>query len=101
MDIKTYLNFDLEVQRVGRGYQIQVNSPGGEAKATFRMPMSDLALENFILRVGPTRRVVRRIDAPQVAEAKEFGKRLFDAVFDGEVRSCLRGSVDAATNQDA
>lgn len=95
-----YLDFDLLIQREGEGYRAQVvDSPAGQAASKFKMPFSDLELENFLLRVGRTRRGVRRIDSPEVKAAKSFGERLFAAVFDGEVRGCLRSSLDEAGRQ--
>jgi len=34
-------------------------------------------------------------------EAKAFGGRLFQAVFSGDVRGCLRSSLDEASRQEA
>jgi len=97
-----YLDFDLLIERVGNKYQARVlNSPAGQAGATFRLPFSDLELENFLLRVGRTRRGVRRLESPEMEAAKTFGGRLFDAVFTDEVRACLRSSLDEASRQRA
>jgi hypothetical protein len=97
-----YLDFDLLIQRAGAGYRAQVvNSPAGQAVSPFSMPFSDLELENFLLRIGRPRQDVRRIDSPEVAAAKSFGERLFATVFEGEVRGCLRSSLDEASRQDA
>ncbi len=97
-----YLDFDLLIERAGNKYQARVlNSPAGQASATFRLPFSDLELENFLLRVGRTRRGVRRLESPEMEAAKTFGGKLFDAVFADEVRACLRSSLDEASRQDA
>ena len=96
-----YLDFDLEIERAAQGYRVEVNSPAGQASHTFSLPFSDLELENFLLRIGHPRRNVRRIDAPEVEAAKTFGARLFDVVFDDEVRACLRSSIEDAERQGA
>ena len=97
-----YLDLDLVVERSGDGYVARVfNSPGGQASASFTLPFSDLELENFLLRVGRSRRTVRRAESPEMAAAKVFGGRLFDAVFAGDVRGCLRSSLDEARRQNA
>ena len=43
-----------------------------------------------------TRRGVRRLGSPELEAARVFGGQLFEAVFAGEVRGCLRSSLDAA-----
>jgi hypothetical protein len=97
-----YLDFDLRIERSAKGFRTRVlNSPSGQATAQFVPPLSDLELENFVLRVGRTRRGVRRIDSPEMEAAKTFGGRLFEAVFDDEVQSCLRSSLDKASLQGA
>jgi len=65
----SYLDFDLVIEKVEGRYRAQVNSPAGQASATFDPPFSDLELENFLLRVGRTRLATRRIDAPEVKAA--------------------------------
>ncbi len=97
-----YLDFDLLIERAEEGYTARVlNSPGGQASADFSLPFSELELENFLLRVGRTRRGVRRLESPEMEAAKSFGGRLFDAVFGGEARGCLRSSLDEASRQEA
>jgi hypothetical protein len=73
---KGYLDFDLLIERGAEGYIARVlNSPAGQAAAGFRLPFSKLQLENFLLRVGRTRRGVRRLDSPEMEAAKVFGAR--------------------------
>jgi tetratricopeptide (TPR) repeat protein len=97
-----YLDFDLLLERAEAGYTARVlDSPSGRAVAGFRLPFSDLELENFVLRVGRTRRGVRRLESPEMQVAKAFGGRLFQAVFSGDVRGCLRSSLDEAGRQGA
>src|SRR5262245_60401620 len=95
-----YLDFDLIIERSGDGYTARVfNSPAGQATAAFREPFSDLEIENFLLRVGRSRPTVRRIESPEMASAKAFGGKLFNEVFAGDVRGCLRSSIDEAGRQ--
>ncbi len=99
---RIYSDFDLLIQRTPEGYRAQVlTSPAGQAAAFFTLPFSDLELENFLLRVGRPRGGTRRIDSPEVRAAKTFGERLFSAVFNGDVRGCLRSSIDEAERQGA
>lgn len=102
----TYLNFDLLIERTGTGYRTQVlNSPAGQAAVDFSLPFSGLELENFLLRAGRVIRNgvgdVRRPERPEMEVAETFGGRLFEAVFDDEVRGCLRSSLDEAGQQGA
>ena len=95
-----YLNFDLQIERVGQGYRAHVlDSPAGQASHDFALPFSDLELENFVLRMSRTRRGVRRLGSPELEAARAFGGQLFEAVFAGEVRGCLRSSLDAVSGE--
>jgi hypothetical protein len=95
-----YLDFDLAIEPSGDGFVARVlGSPSGEATADFSAPFSDLEIENFLLRMGRTRGTVRRIESPEMASAKLFGGRLFNSVFAGDVRGCLRSSIDEANRQ--
>jgi len=100
-DLK-YIDFDVAIEPAGHGFTARVfNSPVGQAASTFSAPFSDLEIENFLLRVGRSRHAVRRIESPEMVSAKQFGGRLFDQVFAGEVRGCLRSSLDEASRQGA
>ena len=95
-----YLDFDLVIEPTANGFTARVfNSPGGQASAEFSAPFSDLEVENFLLRIGRSRHTVRRIESPEMTNAKLFGGRLFDSVFTGDVRGCLRSSIDEANRQ--
>jgi outer membrane protein assembly factor BamD (BamD/ComL family) len=96
-----YLDFDLSLEKTGAGsYRARVlASPAGMARAEFTLPFSPIELENFILKVGRTRRGVRRLESPEMEAAKEFGGRLFKSVFTDEVQSVLRQSLDQTRQQ--
>jgi uncharacterized RDD family membrane protein YckC len=97
----SYLDFDLEIERNGQSYRARVaSSPAGEAFVDFTMPLSPLEIENFQLRISRPRGSVRRVDTQEMASAKEFGGRLFNAVFAGEIQGLLRSSMDEARRQD-
>jgi len=86
----TYLDFDLQIEHTAAGFRVDVNCPAGQATSTFTLPFSDLELENFLLRLGQSRRTMRRVDSPEIEAAKQFGARLFDSVFADEVREPYR-----------
>jgi hypothetical protein len=101
MDQINYSDFDLLIEACLGGYRARVlESPGGEGVNEFRLPFSDLEIENLLLRMGRARRGMRRIDSPALEAAKTFGARLFDAVFAGDVKTCFDASIDAAERED-
>jgi hypothetical protein len=93
----TYADFDLLIERGNEGtYRARVlGSPAGETRpVAVTMPFSDLELENFLLRIGrPRREATRGESSPEAAAVREFGGRLFDAVFRDELRSALARSI--------
>ena len=97
----TYKDFDLLVERQPDGLHARVlRSPAGVASVGFRLPFSDVEVENLLLRVGRARRIVRRADSSELQAAKTFGAALFHAVFSGEVEDCFRRSYDETKRSD-
>ena len=96
-----YLDFDLQIERLGEKYRVRVlDSPSGQTTGEFVLPFSELELENFLLRMGRARRRVRRLESPETQAAKTVGGQLFDALFSGEVRDALLSSLREAQRQD-
>ncbi|ADB74826.1 CHAT domain-containing protein [Geodermatophilus obscurus] len=104
MTERTYLDFDVLVEPASAtSYRARVlHSPVGETRPVpVTVPFSDLELENFLLRIGrPRRYLVRSEDAPEATAVRDFGGRLFDAVFRDQVRSALTASLDQAEGRD-
>lgn len=95
-----YLNFDVSIERHADGYQATVlDAPAGEATARFTVPFSDLEVENFLLRMGRPQSGMRRIDSPEVQATKEFGGKLFRALFDDAMYVALNKSLETAGRQ--
>jgi hypothetical protein len=99
-----YEDFDLKVERAERQYRALVQrSPAGEGSATFAPPFSDETLG--LLRAKITEAVAeneqRRPDQLKVVLefARQFGGRLFEAVFQGEVLSLIRTSLSITTSK--
>jgi len=90
-----YEDFELEITPLTEGrYRAQViASPAGEASAEFRLPFSEMEIENLVLKIGRRRAGVRRIDSPEMQAAEIFGRRLFEGVFQEGVRDCLTSSL--------
>ena len=96
-----YKDFDLLLERAPKGFRAQVlTSPAGQASVEFQLPFSDVELENCLLKLGRTTRVVRRIESNEMTTAKSFGGALFNAVFAGDVRACLRSAADEAKREN-
>lgn len=91
-----YLDLELLITRAGEGYRARIiDSPGGQAASDFMLPFADAELRDFR----------RRLERPRYAEgqleaARDFGGRLFDAVFEGEMLGCLRASIVRAASED-
>jgi WD40 repeat protein len=102
MAVLQYLDFDLQIERTGKNrYRVRVlSSPAGQASGEFKLPFSELELENFLLRIGRPRRGVRRLESPEMETAKEFGGKLFRSLFNDELLSALRSSLDDADKQE-
>jgi outer membrane protein assembly factor BamD (BamD/ComL family) len=97
----SYFNFDLILERVGEKYRARVfDSPAGQASAEFKLPFSELELENFVLRMGRPRSGVRRVDSTEMEAVKGCGERLFRAVFTDDVYACFLRSRDAAREEE-
>ncbi len=101
MSTMSYLNFDLQIEASGATYKARVvNSPGGEAEADFQQPLSGPDREQFLAQLG----LLRQGQAEALTQlndlAKTFGKRLFDAVFTGEILGCFQRSVECAKQKE-
>src|SRR3712207_6046844 len=100
----TYVDFDLLVEPgEDDGYRARVlNSPVGETRPVpVALPFSDLELENFLLRIGrPRRQTIRGEGTPEAAAVREFGSRLFDAVFTDRVRRALTRSLPQVAGRE-
>jgi hypothetical protein len=93
----TYQDFDLLIERGLRGkYRARVlRSPAGESKPVqFTVPFSPVELENFVLRIGRPRRSTRGPGRPESAPLKDFGGKLYGAVFQDELRDVLLRSLN-------
>lgn len=97
-----YEDLELLFEQDGPSYQARViRSPTGETpEQPFEAPFEDLELENLVLSLQRTRGRARRIDAPDTERIKKFGGDLYEALFQGELKVCLRRSMDAAESRD-
>src|SRR6187401_3561981 len=94
-----YDNFDLLLERVHDHYEAKViRSPVGETPTRmFDVPVSDLELRNLVLELRHAPDLARRLvpeQAPTGDLVRDIGSRLFDAIFQGQMLSCLHRSID-------
>jgi hypothetical protein len=93
-----YAEFRLRIEKgsTPRSYRVEASGLGGDAPGKFKVPFSETELENFVLKVGRTRRGVRRIESPEMELARSFGGRLFKSVMQGQVADLYRGAFSEA-----
>jgi pSer/pThr/pTyr-binding forkhead associated (FHA) protein len=102
MPTRKYMDFDLLIEPAKDGYRVRVlQSPAGNASKEFTLPFSKLEIENYILKLGAPRRGIRRVETQEVEAAKEFGGKLYSTVFNDDIQSTLRSSLDEAGAQGA
>ena len=97
-----YLDFDVAIVPRGRGYTAQVLcAPAELASAPFTLPFAAADLAQFMIAVGPPRVPSRRLvpAGARVADVREYGQRLGDALLSGAVGTSLRNSLAAANGQ--
>ena len=87
MTIIKYVDFDVRIEKAGNEYRVHANSMAGEANGQFKLPSLDSELNRIIRSLGHIRSAVRRIESPENLAARNFGTKLFNTVFAGEIRS--------------
>lgn len=94
-----YLDFDMAIEKAANGYSVRVvDSPAGQASASFVLPFAATELAQFMVAVGPPRMPSRRLMpvAARVTDVREYGQKLNDALFAGPVASAFTLSLDRA-----
>ena len=85
-----YVNFDLLIEPREDSYVARViESPGGEGVVNFSIPFTRIEIEQLMERIGDP----HRSEMEFRTAAREFGARLFDAVFKDDVYTCLAVSL--------
>lgn len=75
------------------------SATAGEASSVFTPPFSETELENFVLKVGLTRRGVRKINSTEWRAAQIFGQKLFTTLFSDDIRSTFFASRNDALRE--
>jgi CHAT domain-containing protein len=100
--IPDYDELKLRIEPGGEtSYRVLAFGPDGStAQAIFAIPFQDYELDNFVLRVGQPRRSVRAFRASEMEEAKRLGSKLFESLFQGDVREIYRAARSVADSKD-
>lgn len=100
MPITEYLVFDLLVEKTGDAYRARVvDSPVGQANTNFALPFTASELESFLARVGRRAQITGSGLKPE-EWLKQFGGKIFAAVFHDEVLTSYRRSRDQAEREN-
>ncbi len=100
MEAKTYSDFDLRFTREGEGYRAEIMaSPGGTGGHAFQLDFKEHEIENYLLRIGDRRSGMRSAASPESTAAREFGSRLFEMVFQGDLKFAFRASLEATRSE--
>lgn len=101
MGANTFLDFDLLIELQNSGFRARISkSPVGEGAHDFSLPFSPQDLDAVFALFG---RTAPNAPRPQRASdlAREFGMRLYDAVFAEQIKSSYLSSAQFAATQNA
>ena len=101
---RDYLDFEVSIEAGATGQVARVTlSPAGTGQTPFVLPFTPVELAQFMTAVGPPRVTSRRLVPAQarVTDVRDYGRRLGDALFSGEVGQLFRTSLGDAKHQGA
>ncbi len=88
----SYLDFDVLLERAESGYRSRLlNSPAGQATASFTLPLPDPQVESLLALLRGHNR-----DADPITVVQSAGQRLFLAAFSGDVGARLGAARNVA-----
>lgn len=93
-------DFELAIMAQDEGYAVSVRSPGGQAGSDFGLPFSQPEVEDFLLKLGHSYGM-GGAHTPDVELAKDFGGRLFNALFHDQVSAQFRRSLSLVQREAA
>ena len=105
-DIPRYFDFDLLISPSGQAgdYIARVlRAPTGDTgPVQVRNPFSDVEFDDFLQRIGrPRHRGTSGFGSPDADAVRDFGSRLFAAVFHDQIAIAHSTSLDYVESQDA
>lgn len=93
-----YANLELHFERTATGYRSRVTTPAGEGQGEFAAPFSETEVDAFFRQIGESlnaREISLSASNPAVPPEifQQLGQKLFDTVFQGDVRDLLERSL--------
>jgi hypothetical protein len=94
-----YLELRARVEATSPGlYRVFLSGPAGDASGVLQLPFADYEVENFVLRLSRGRSRVRRAASPETTLVRDFGSRLFQALFQGRLHAVYLASRSEANS---
>jgi len=100
VDGRAGFDFELVIAPQGEGYAVSVRSPGGRIGGDFFAPVSGPEVENLLVELGRSHGIGGE-QASGVELAKDFGGRLFNALFHDQTLVQYRHSLNLAHREGA
>jgi hypothetical protein len=92
--VTDYREFRLSISGPIDGrYAVMSSGPGGDARGELVLPFNADQLENFVLKLGRSRRGTRKLESSETEAARQFGASLFDAVMGGDIGRTYRDAL--------
>lgn len=89
--MSNYHNFDLEFFKSSNAYSLKIRSFAGEAKHDVFLPFTSREIEEFVSEIEGS---VHGRESNNTV--KKFGKILFDALFQSDIRAIYKSTLDQA-----
>ncbi|MGB8647957.1 MAG: CHAT domain-containing protein, partial [Anaerolineae bacterium] len=99
MDYNDFLVYISTATEPGHFVITTKSATAGEASSVFALPFSETELENFVLKIGLTRRGVRKIHSPEWRAAQSFGQKLYLTLFADDIRATYLASRNDAMRE--
>jgi hypothetical protein len=105
LDVKIEISSDPEQQRRDRGtsgprvarYRVRIESERGQGESTFEPPFALDELAGAVFGVAQSVRALATVTPPTAGlSAREYGEKLYTALFTGETRSIFDKTIGAA-----
>jgi uncharacterized RDD family membrane protein YckC/CHAT domain-containing protein len=97
-----YLTLSVSLQELDGGarYEAVVRGPAADGRTRFELPFGEQDLDAITAVVSRPRSSRRKIETEQSAQARDFGSRLFELIFQGSARDALVTSMSSALSAD-
>lgn len=100
MAVRECENLDIRIEKSSDGYQVRVWGPAGEATSSLQGELTEEEFDAFLFKVGLPRRRTRRAMDTRLDDAKRFGGRLYETIFQGAALLRLRENLAHTSQRD-